>query len=266
LHTVITYTLGQYPERNMAKTSDDGRTVLGDPRLDRVATAILAALQASAGGLTRTQIRRAVIHGHETGEVTAAKLESLHRYGLATAVTVATGGRPAERWFAVAESPNPDGSAEASPPVIAVDLPTAAPATPSDPTPGVVDHRPGTRAKLRVALRALAAEFRAERIDREERAAKAELDRGLTREAAERPAGEFATRLDRDAEMILGALRSARNGLTRFNLRVGYCHFRPATFIQSKLDLLRDLGLVVVPRPMGDPDNQLWFAIERLGK
>jgi hypothetical protein len=250
----------------MANTSNEGGTVLGDPRLDRVATTILAALQASPCGLTRTEIRRGVFHGHETGEVTAAKLEILRGYGLATAVAVATGGRPAERWFAVAGSPNPDGSPEASPPAVTVDLPTAAPATPSDPTPGVVVRRPGTGANLRVALRALAAEFRAERIDREERAAKEERDRGLTREAAERSAGEFATRLDPDAALILGALRSARNGLTRFNLRVGYCNFRPATFIQSKLDALRDLGLVVVPRPIGDPDNRRWFAIERLGK
>jgi hypothetical protein len=94
-HLKAALALWDYCERS-------ARYIFGDALGDKDAQVILDALRAAPEGLTRHQIRRDVFNGHRTGAETASKLALLLRRGLVRSETVATDGRPAERWFAVA--------------------------------------------------------------------------------------------------------------------------------------------------------------------
>jgi hypothetical protein len=81
---------------------DSARFIFGDRIGDRIADEVLAALrQAGPGGITRTDLHRHF--GRNTpAEKIAFGLNLLAGCNLARSETdVATGGRPAERWFAV---------------------------------------------------------------------------------------------------------------------------------------------------------------------
>jgi hypothetical protein len=68
---------------------------------DRDADAILDALRAKPEGMTRTEIRRVVFQDHKTSDDVARALGLLLRFKLVRQEIAQTGGRPAERWFAV---------------------------------------------------------------------------------------------------------------------------------------------------------------------
>jgi hypothetical protein len=68
---------------------------------DRDADTILDALRAKPGGMTRTEIRRVVFQDHKTADDVARALGLLRRFKLVRQDITQTGGRPAERWYAV---------------------------------------------------------------------------------------------------------------------------------------------------------------------
>jgi len=79
------------------------RYIFGDAVGDDTADAILRALRASAGGMTRTDISALFGRNKAAGEISRG-LTLLLEYGLLRAETdasEATGGRPAQRWAAV---------------------------------------------------------------------------------------------------------------------------------------------------------------------
>ena len=92
--------LWDYAERSAAYIFGDA---LGDPDAD----ALLDALRSASGGLTRTDIRERVFQKNKSAERIAQTLALLSASGLAHARTEATGGRPAERWFA-GRQPTPE--------------------------------------------------------------------------------------------------------------------------------------------------------------
>jgi len=69
---------------------------------DRVADEILAALKAAPDGMTRTAIREH-FQRHRSSQQIGGALAVLKSHHLARSEAVATGGRDAERWFAVTE-------------------------------------------------------------------------------------------------------------------------------------------------------------------
>ena len=73
---------------------------------DRDADAILGALRQSHRGVTRSEIRRGVLHNNKNSSELARALGLLLRFRLIRQEITPTGerGRPAERWFA-AEAP-----------------------------------------------------------------------------------------------------------------------------------------------------------------
>jgi len=76
-------------------------TAMGNTHADRILVALRAA---RSNGLTRKQILDHVFQRNiSSGEMTAA-LQSLKRCNLAYWRTESTGGKPAERWFAVREA------------------------------------------------------------------------------------------------------------------------------------------------------------------
>lgn len=89
--------LWRYAERSAAFIFGDS---LGDPDADSLREALGAA---GPDGLTRTDIRDTVFHRHKSAKQVARLLSKLAAAGLAYARTEATGGRPAERWFAVSD-------------------------------------------------------------------------------------------------------------------------------------------------------------------
>jgi hypothetical protein len=89
--------------------------IFGDALGDRDAQAILDALRAAPAGLTRTEISRGVFNGHKGAETIASKLTLLLQRGLARREATDTDGRPAERWFAVANRERSERSAESQP-------------------------------------------------------------------------------------------------------------------------------------------------------
>jgi hypothetical protein len=68
---------------------------------DRDADAILDALRIKPDGMTRTEIRRVVFQDHKTSDEVARALALLLRFNLVRQDITQTGGRPAERWYAV---------------------------------------------------------------------------------------------------------------------------------------------------------------------
>jgi hypothetical protein len=90
------------------------RYIFGDALGDKDAQAILDALRAAPEGLTRHQIRRDVFNGHRSGPEIASKVAMLLQRGLVRSEMVATDGRPAEHWFAVAPCAISAISAESS--------------------------------------------------------------------------------------------------------------------------------------------------------
>jgi hypothetical protein len=73
---------------------------------DRDADKVLRALCGKPDGMTRHEIRRSVFSGNKPAESIAAMLATLERLKLIRSETIETGGRPAERWYAInAESP-----------------------------------------------------------------------------------------------------------------------------------------------------------------
>lgn len=85
---------------------------LGYPDADR----ILAALRATPGGLTRSEIRSGVFHRNARSERIKAALAVLLRHRLIREVTEATDGRPACRYYAINAKSPPCLDSEASPP------------------------------------------------------------------------------------------------------------------------------------------------------
>jgi hypothetical protein len=77
------------------------RFVFGSSLGDRDADRILEALRAAPPGMTRHDIRRGLFGDNKSAETIAAKLGLLLRLGLVRRESSETGGRPAERWFAV---------------------------------------------------------------------------------------------------------------------------------------------------------------------
>jgi hypothetical protein len=75
--------------------------VFGDSTGDRDADRILEALRAAPLGMTRHDIRRGLFGDNRSAETIAAKLGLLLRLVLVRRESFETGGRPAERWFAV---------------------------------------------------------------------------------------------------------------------------------------------------------------------
>jgi hypothetical protein len=86
--------LWDYAERSAAYIFGES---MGDPDADR----LLEALRASPGSLTRTEIRTGVFQGHKTSKEIARILATLADSGLIQCRKESTGGRNAERWFAV---------------------------------------------------------------------------------------------------------------------------------------------------------------------
>jgi hypothetical protein len=77
------------------------RFVFGDALGDPVADALLKALGEAPNGLTRTEIVRGVFGGNKKAGEIGRALAALLEYGLARREPEATGGRTAERWYAV---------------------------------------------------------------------------------------------------------------------------------------------------------------------
>jgi hypothetical protein len=75
--------------------------VFGNSLGDKDADAIRIALWERHEGMTRSEIRRFVFQDHKTGVDVAQALALLERFNLARHEPVDTGGRRAERWFAV---------------------------------------------------------------------------------------------------------------------------------------------------------------------
>jgi hypothetical protein len=94
IHLRAALALWDYCERS-------ARSIFGDALGDRDAQAILNALRAAPAGLTRTEIRRRVFHDNKDAQFVASKLGILHHYRLARFESIATQGRPVERWFSV---------------------------------------------------------------------------------------------------------------------------------------------------------------------
>jgi hypothetical protein len=83
-----------------AYAEDSARVIFGDATGDPNADAILRALRRSPGGMTRWQIND-ILGGHrKSGEISRA-LEMLSETELAYSEREPTGGRPAERWYAL---------------------------------------------------------------------------------------------------------------------------------------------------------------------
>lgn len=92
-HLLAALALWEYCERLV-------RFIFGNSLGDDIADATLAALRQNKDGLTKSQIRE--LHGnHVPAGRLARALALLVRFGLAESKTEETGGRPAERWFAV---------------------------------------------------------------------------------------------------------------------------------------------------------------------
>jgi hypothetical protein len=84
---------------------DSCRFIFGDSLGDPVADELLAALQDSSQGLTRTDIRDHFKRHASAGSIDRA-LKTLAENGLARSRPEITGGRPAERWWAVRAATN----------------------------------------------------------------------------------------------------------------------------------------------------------------
>jgi hypothetical protein len=99
-HLEAALAVWDYAERSAAY-------IFGDSTGDRDADRILEALRSAPEGMTRNEIRRGIFGGNKPAETIAAALERLLRLRLARRESIETGGRPAERWFAVGD-PRPD--------------------------------------------------------------------------------------------------------------------------------------------------------------
>ncbi len=78
---------------------DSARHIFGATLGDRVADQLLEKLLGAPGGLTRSDMRL-ILGGRVTGDRIDTALDLLREHGLAYVERQATGGRPAERWFA----------------------------------------------------------------------------------------------------------------------------------------------------------------------
>jgi Protein of unknown function (DUF3987) len=80
---------------------DSARYIFGARLGDHVADRLLEALREVPAGLTRSDMR-SVLGNRITGERIDTALDLLREHGLARCERVRTGGRPVDRWFAVA--------------------------------------------------------------------------------------------------------------------------------------------------------------------
>lgn len=103
------------------------RYIFGDALGDPIADEILTALRGSDEGLSRSQIRDLFLRHKGAGQVKGA-LWRLEDDGLARCEVRPTGGRPEERWFAIATKATEVGNS--SPEVWSLSSRTAQPATP----------------------------------------------------------------------------------------------------------------------------------------
>ena len=87
---------------------------LGDPDAEK----LIAAVKAAPNGLTRNDIRTQVYHGHLPAARLAELLERLLNEGLVSRRTEATGGKPAERWFAGSDAARKGGRMRGKPPIM----------------------------------------------------------------------------------------------------------------------------------------------------
>jgi 5S rRNA maturation endonuclease (ribonuclease M5) len=90
--------------------------IFGGTLGDRDAEAILDALRGAPAGMTRKEINAAVFHNHRPAYHVTVKLSLLLKMRLVRFERVATGGRPAERWFAAEPSRRSDQSDQSPPP------------------------------------------------------------------------------------------------------------------------------------------------------
>ena len=85
---------------------DSARYIFGDALGDPVADAILRELRRNEGGLTRNEIRELFKRNRSEAEISRA-LSFLLEGGWVRSAPEKTGGRPSERWFAVAAGATP---------------------------------------------------------------------------------------------------------------------------------------------------------------
>ncbi|HZW32924.1 MAG TPA: DUF3987 domain-containing protein, partial [Isosphaeraceae bacterium] len=95
-HLAAALALWDYCQRSAAY-------LFGTTTGDRDADRILEALRACSQGLSRGEIRRACFGDNKSADHVASKLTILLQAGSVRRETVATAGRPAERWFAVGD-------------------------------------------------------------------------------------------------------------------------------------------------------------------
>jgi hypothetical protein len=98
-HILAALALWEYCDRSAAH-------LFGDSTGDRNADAILAALRAKPEGMNRSEIRRGVFGDNRSAREVAQALGVLEQYRLAECTHIQTGGRTAERWFAVGQRGN----------------------------------------------------------------------------------------------------------------------------------------------------------------
>ena len=79
---------------------DSARFIFGDALGDATGDEILRALRNRPEGMTRTEIRDYFSKNERAADIDRA-LSMLQEYGRVRVVQEGTGGRPAERWFAV---------------------------------------------------------------------------------------------------------------------------------------------------------------------
>lgn len=84
-----------------AYAEESARFVFGDTLGDETADSILAALRTSPGGMSRKRISDEVFSRNKPAPEIARALGTLLEGGLVRFEKIATGGRPAETWFAV---------------------------------------------------------------------------------------------------------------------------------------------------------------------
>lgn len=92
-HLIAALALWRYCE-------DSARFIFGDSLGDPIADEILRALQQTANGMTRTDLRD-LFNKHRSGGQISRALATLSEQGLAYSVKQETEGRAAERWFAL---------------------------------------------------------------------------------------------------------------------------------------------------------------------
>ena len=80
---------------------DSARYIFGDATGNPVADTIMSHLRQSPDGLTRKQIREEIFQRNKSSREIGVALNMLEEAGMARKERIQTGGRPAERWYAL---------------------------------------------------------------------------------------------------------------------------------------------------------------------